>query len=49
VIVHYFYIVRVLFTPDETDTVLVIDPDAMLAGAITFQRFKAVSRQRCQV
>jgi hypothetical protein len=48
-IVHYFYIVRVLFTPDETDTVLVIDPDTMLSGALTLQRFKAVSWQRRQI
>jgi len=38
--------------PDETDTDLIIDPDAVLSSAVTFQSFQTVSRgyqQVCQL
>jgi hypothetical protein len=49
VIVHYFDIVRILFPPNETDAILIVDPDAVLAGAISPQCFKPVSWQRPKI
>ena len=44
-IVDDFYVVRVLFLPNETDAVLVVDSDTVLAGAISLQRLESVSGQ----
>jgi hypothetical protein len=49
VIVRDFNFVSSVFLPDETDAVLIIDPDAMLAGSIVGQAFRAVSRRNPQV
>jgi hypothetical protein len=49
VIIYNFHVVRVLLVPDETDAVLVVDPDAVLAGATSLERFEPVSGQRPEV
>jgi hypothetical protein len=41
--------VSVSVAPHETDTPLIINPDAMLAGAITFESLQSVARGRCEV
>ncbi len=43
-VIHNFDIMSISITPDEADSPLVIDPDAMLSLSISFQRLKAVSR-----
>lgn len=48
-IVHDFHIVRVALAPAKADAPLVVDPDAVLALAITFQRFQSVCRGNPQV
>ncbi len=49
VIVDDFYIVGILVTPNEADTVLIVDADAVLAPAITLERFKSIARRNSKV
>jgi len=49
VVVGDFYIVGIATFPPETDSVLVIDPDAELALPITFQSFQPVTWGRFQI
>jgi len=49
VIIHYLDIVCVPFAPEEADTPLVIDPDAVLSLSVAMQGFQAISRRRHQV
>ena len=44
-----FHRAGVSFFPDETESPLVIDTDAVLACPVSFQGFKAVSRRNAQV
>ncbi|GLE65394.1 hypothetical protein VNPA120719_53350 [Pseudomonas aeruginosa] len=48
-VINYFDFFGTRIRPDETDTPLVIDPDAMLARPLSLQRLQAVSRWRAQV
>ena len=51
-VIHEFDIMSISTTPDEADSPLVIDPDAMLPLPISFQRLQAVSwwdEQKVQV
>lgn len=48
-VVDYFNIFCVPVSPDEAHPPLVIDPDAVLAGAVISQGFQAVARRRTQV
>lgn len=48
-VIHNLHIMGVVVTPCETDTPLVINPDAVLAGAVVPERFKAVARWRAQI
>lgn len=43
-IVGYLNLVRISILPNETDPVAVVDPDAVLSGAVAFQGLKRVSR-----
>lgn len=49
VIVHYLNVMRLAVPPDEADSPLVIDPNAMLTGTITLERLDAVSRRNAKV
>jgi hypothetical protein len=49
VVVGDFDIVGVAAIPAKTDTVLVVDPNAMLAGAVTLEGFEAVAGRQAQV
>jgi hypothetical protein len=40
---------RACVVPYETDAPFVVDPNTMLTGAIAFQSFEPVSRQRHQI
>jgi hypothetical protein len=42
-IIDYFDIVRISIIPFETDSPLLVDPDAVLAFSIPLQRFEPVS------
>lgn len=48
-VINYFDFFGTRIRPDETDTPLVIDPDAMLARPLSLQRLQPVSRWRAQV
>ena len=48
-IIANFNIFRVITIPDETNAILVIDADGVLAGAIPFERFKAISGRNGEV
>jgi hypothetical protein len=37
-------LLRSLLRPDETETKLIVDPDAVLSRTITAQRFEAIAR-----
>jgi hypothetical protein len=41
--------IRGAIAPDKTDAPLVIDPDAMLAAAVSCQGFETITRRRAQV
>jgi hypothetical protein len=49
VIIHDLDIVCVPFAPNEADTPLVVDPDAVLPLSVAVQGFQAISRRRYQV
>jgi len=49
VVVYYLNIFRTGFGPSETDAVLVVDSNAVLSEAITFQCFKSVSWRNSQI
>jgi hypothetical protein len=48
-VIHNLDIVSVSVAPHETHTPLIVNPDAMLAGAIAFEGLQSVARGRCQV
>ncbi len=48
-IIHDLDIVCVPFAPNEADTPLVVDPDAVLPLSVAVQGFQAISRRRYQV
>lgn len=48
-IIHNLNFVRAIVTPHETDTPLLIDPDAVLPCAVSMQRFQAITGQARQV
>jgi hypothetical protein len=48
-IINYFNIQGLSIGPSETDSELVIDPNAMLADAIAFQGLKLVSKWDAQI
>jgi hypothetical protein len=39
----------VAVSPNEADTPLIVDPDTVLAGTVSAQRFQAVARKQGQV
>jgi hypothetical protein len=45
-IVNDFDAVRVAFGPDKAKPVLVVDPDAVLPGAVACKGLQVISRQR---
>src|SRR6185437_16071348 len=48
VVIRDLYLVRPIPPPDEADSVLVIDSDAVLAGPCSLERFQTVSRVNTQ-
>jgi len=42
-IIHNFNLLRISIVPDETNPPLIIDPDAVLTGAGSFERFQAIA------
>ena len=49
VIVYYPDIDRALSRPPETDAILIVDPNAVLASSIVFERFQLVSTRYTKV
>jgi len=49
VVVHDLDLVRIAAMPPEADPPLVVDPDAVLACAITAQPFQAVSGRHAKI
>jgi hypothetical protein len=48
VVVHNFYVVRVSVVPDKAHTILIVNPDAVLAFAAVLQSLEPVSRRTAQ-
>src|SRR5436305_9068869 len=48
-VIHDFYLFRITLAPDEANSPLVIDADAVLARAATFQGFQPVAWRRKQI
>lgn len=48
-IVGDFHLIRSLFRPTETESVLLVDANAVLSDAIAFQGFKTVARRAFQI
>jgi hypothetical protein len=49
VIVDDLYVVGVPVVPDEADTVLIVDTNAVLAPSVPRKRFKPVAGESCEV
>jgi hypothetical protein len=49
VVINDFHIVSVTVFPDETNSPLIIDADAVLANPITFKKLQAISWRTSQV
>jgi len=49
VVVHNLYIFRACVGPTEAESVLIVDSDAMLAKAITYECFKAIAGWNTQI
>jgi hypothetical protein len=49
VVIGYLYIVGAVFSPHKADAVLVIDANAVLALAISHQRFQAITGRRPKI
>ncbi len=49
VVIRDFHIVSVPVAPFEADSILIVDPDAVLIGAITFQAFQSIARQSGEI
>jgi hypothetical protein len=48
-IIHDFHLLRIATAPDEANPPLIINADAVLAGAVTFQGFQPITRRRKQI
>jgi hypothetical protein len=48
-VIYHFNIMRGAIAPDKAKPPLIIDPDAMLPSAITFQRFKPIVRRYAKI
>jgi hypothetical protein len=48
-IVHYLHLFRVTNLPNETDSPLVIDSDAVLSLSISLKRFKSIRRRQTKI
>ena len=48
-IIGNFYLMDAIFPPDETDTPLFVDTNAMLALSVTTQLFKTVGRWNAEI
>jgi hypothetical protein len=48
-IVVDLYFEGIPITPKEADTVLIVDPDAMLSVAFTFEGFQSISRENRKI
>ncbi len=42
-------LVRISVLPDETDSVLIVDSDAVLSHPLSFQAFQVIPWKNCQV
>jgi hypothetical protein len=49
VIIRDLYLMRPVNFPDETDAILIVDPDAVLSDASSFQRFQPIARRYSKV
>jgi len=48
-IVGYFNLVRVAVSPQKANTILPIDPNRMLAFAVSLEQLELVSRRRTKI
>lgn len=48
-IIRDLYVVGPVFAPEETNAVLIVNPDAVLSFAISSQRFEAISWRDPQI
>jgi hypothetical protein len=49
VIIRDLDFVRPVNLPDETDAVLIVDPDAVLSDAVTLERLQPIARRDAQI
>jgi hypothetical protein len=48
-VIHYLNVVRIFAPPPKANSILVVDPDAVLPGAVAFQPLQAVARRHLQI
>lgn len=49
VITHFNFVGVVVLSPDEADTVLIVDPYAVLTFPVTLKHFKAITWRKSEV
>jgi hypothetical protein len=49
VVINYFDIKRVPIAPNETDAILIVDANTVLALPIPFQSLKVIPWKNCQI
>ena len=49
VVAHFNFVGVVVIAPDKADTVLIVDPYAVLSFPVTFERFKAIAGRKSEV
>jgi hypothetical protein len=49
VLINYLNVKRIPIAPSETDTILIVNANAVLALPITFQSFKVIPWKDCQI
>jgi len=48
-IIHNLNVENIAFAPNETNTKLIVHPDAVLALSITFQSLKVIAWKDCKI
>jgi len=49
VVINYLNVECITIAPNETDSILIVDADAVLALPIPFQSFKMIPWKDCQI
>jgi hypothetical protein len=49
VVINYLNVKRIAIAPNETDAILIVDPDTVLTLPVALQSFKMISGKDCEI